>query len=99
MLLTVAVRTFISHFTVYLSNIIIAGGRPNSQRLVYNGRQCGNDQTMGEVAASCKTPLGRFEPTFDLVMSLRGGMFHSSSGRQDQENLSEDELDSTKVCL
>lgn len=62
MLLTVAVRTFISHFTVYLSNNIIAGGHPNSQRLVYNGRQCGNDQTMGEVAASCKTPSADLSP-------------------------------------
>lgn len=81
------------------SNICLTADIPyDQQRLILNGFQCEDDRTLGELAAGSNTPLDSFQPTFSLIPRLRGGMYHATSGRQDNEILIDGGHSFAKVC-
>jgi hypothetical protein len=65
----------------------------DSQRILFDGKQLEDERTMADYAldeaAACLAAegLGKL-PSIHLVLRLRGGMYHPTSGRGDNENLS-----------
>jgi hypothetical protein len=81
-----------------MSVFFTAGIREYQQRLVWEDKQLEDDRAIGDYAAASKIPLEGWAPTFYLGPHLRAGMFHATSGRQDNDALMEDGVHFTKVC-
>jgi len=66
---------------------------PDQQRLICTGLQLEDDQTLGQYGINPESSL-------DLVLRLRGGMYHATSGRDDYSSASEssDEEDSPEIA-
>uniref|UniRef100_A0A383WPN1 Ubiquitin-like domain-containing protein n=1 Tax=Tetradesmus obliquus TaxID=3088 RepID=A0A383WPN1_TETOB len=78
-----------------------SGIPPDQQRLIFAGRQLKDCYTMSDCdldsAAAELAEQGQGKvPVLHLVLRLRGGMFHQTSGRRDNEDLDED---ATQVWL
>lgn len=61
----------------------LEGIPPDQQRLVFAGKQLEDDRTIGQYGIAEGA-------TFHLILRLRGGMFHESSGRQGFHAVSND---------
>jgi hypothetical protein len=71
---------------------VIAGIRPDIQRLIFAGEQLRDEQTLGSASIKAESML-------HLVLRLRGGMFHATSGRRDNEELGSMQLTHSEVRL
>jgi Ubiquitin family len=65
---------------------------PDQQRLFCSGVQLEDDRTLDDYKIQS-------ESTIQLIIRLRGGMFHESSARRDHERLNERRKTSIKVLL
>jgi hypothetical protein len=99
----VAVPTTSSH-NPYLPCRPAAGLPPDHGRLLFEGRQLQDERTISEygldkaAASLAADGLGKL-PTIFLLLRLRGGMYHRTSGRDDNANLAEQPLTHTEVRL
>eukprot|EP01099_Mayorella_cantabrigiensis_P001025 TRINITY_DN1425_c0_g1_i3.p1 TRINITY_DN1425_c0_g1~~TRINITY_DN1425_c0_g1_i3.p1 ORF type:complete len:178 (-),score=48.90 TRINITY_DN1425_c0_g1_i3:101-604(-) len=67
---------------------------PEQQRLIFGGRQLENHRTLEDYNIPNKAII-------DLILRLRGGMFHESSGRLDMKTMNEwnQFLSARPICL
>lgn len=79
---------------------LILGIPPGCQQLVYGGQLLEDGRHLAEYNLDQAAAKAMNQPIcIHLVLRLRGGMFHSTSGRNDNKNLSSKALSKTQVTV
>jgi NADH:ubiquinone oxidoreductase subunit 5 (subunit L)/multisubunit Na+/H+ antiporter MnhA subunit len=82
----------------------VAGIPPDQQRYIYASNILEDSRRLSDygidtAAVKCANVGQGHVPTLHLVLRLRGGMFHATSDRRDNENLSEQPVPHIEVRL
>jgi len=87
-----------------LSLLPTPGIPPDQQRLIYNGKQLEDGRHLADYGLDGKDKTNPATgktypccPTLHLILRLRGGMYHCTSGRLDNSELSQEPLTHTQV--